>query len=162
MHRCVEDAVTLLIVTSVDNQDTTWPNVPKEDDIKEINIMESKHQHPPINTKIVQDNGNEDSEEVVMFAAQEIMFVKKKSPSNQLMTVNEKINDKSVRILIVSGATNDLYRPKLTANVIGKKEVFIEGIDGRSTPRRVVNEVQTVVTFEGWKFADQVLTEWDL
>ncbi|CEG39273.1 Zinc finger, CCHC-type [Plasmopara halstedii] len=35
------------------------------------------------NAEIVQDNGNEDSEEVKMFAAQEVMFVKKKSPNQR-------------------------------------------------------------------------------
>jgi len=101
-----------------------------------------------------------------MYTANELKAVEVneavKKESHALMNVAGTICDKPVRILVDSGATNNLCRQNLSSNVVAMKKVSIQGFDGRSTPQQSVNEISATIKFDGWTFTDQKFTEWDL
>ncbi|EEY70556.1 uncharacterized protein PITG_05996 [Phytophthora infestans T30-4] len=84
------------------------------------------------------------------------------SSSQGLLRLDGVMNEQPVRILIDSGAEQNVVRPGLARHVVDAAKVTAERFDGSTTPTRVAQRCLESLTFAGRAFSDVPLIEWEV
>lgn len=77
----------------------------------------------------------------------------------ELIRKQAEINGMDVNVLVDSGSSVNLIRPRIATKVLGTRHVQLETFDGNSH-KEEVQKVQADVLMDGYLFKDQVFTEW--
>nr|CCA18054.1 AlNc14C44G3614 [Albugo laibachii Nc14] len=80
---------------------------------------------------------------------------------SRLLVRDGVIGDRSVKILIDSGAYN-LIKPGLALKVLSVQKLQARRFDGRWTSSQPTKRVEDTVRMEGMEFSKMQFTEWDL
>ena len=80
----------------------------------------------------------------------------------RLLVRDGVIENKSVKILIDSGASTNLIKPDLASKILSAQKVQARRFDGTWTSSQPTNRVEDTVRIDGMEFPRMQLMEWDL
>lgn len=84
------------------------------------------------------------------------------SPKHEIYRFEGVMNDRPVRVLIDSGAENNIMHPGLGKHYVVAAKGTAERFDGTTTLARTAQRCMETVAFNGMDFAHVSLTEWEV
>ncbi|KAG3113320.1 hypothetical protein PI124_g5075 [Phytophthora idaei] len=117
--------------------------------------------------RVVEEDADEEEEDddVEVLQSMQLNMTSVQAPqpeSRGLLRFDGSMNGQSVRILIESGAEQNIVRPGLAQHCVEAAKFSAESFDGTTTPARTAQRCVKTLSFAGRDFADVSLIEWEV